>query len=340
MNDRVRILLVEDSAFQRKCLRLQLEAQSYEVREAATGEEAELEMHRSLPDAVLLDWDLPDIQGPELLLRWSRDPDLRWIPVLMVTSHGDPESLLHALDSGAVDFLRKPPERIELVARLRTALRIKALQAQLRELSVRDPLTSLYNRRHFDERLLAEAERARRYGRPFSCVLLDIDHFKQINDLHGHDMGDLVLRQMGVSLHEGVRQSDLVARYGGEEFVLLLPETPHPVALMCIERLNRTLALAVWGTPETPLRVTCSGGVATYPGAGLSSPEALLKAADAALYAAKAAGRNCVVSAETGAVAAAPAAAEAAVETAAREASRRGSGTPRVRPVSRGAGEA
>src|SRR5688572_28767437 len=101
-----RILMVEDSAFQRKCLRIQLEAQGYEVVEAESGEQGELELRKEMPDAVLLDWDLPDIQGPELLRRWSRDPELRWIPVLMVTSHNDPESVLLALDSGAVDFLK------------------------------------------------------------------------------------------------------------------------------------------------------------------------------------------------------------------------------------------
>lgn len=294
----VRILLVEDSPFQRKYLRLQLEGQGYLVLEAATGEQAEAQMRSAPPDAVLLDWELPDIEGPQLLRRWGGDPQLRWVPVLMVTTHKDSASLIQALDSGAVDFLTKPPDEVELVARLRTALRIKSLQDQLRELSIRDPLTALYNRRHLDERLQAEFSRATRYRHPFSCAMVDVDHFKRINDTHGHEMGDLILQQLAQHLHGGIRDTDILGRYGGEEFLLLLPEAAHDMALACLKRLQAGMKGRPWGTKDKRVQVTFSAGVATLPVPGTGSPEELVKAADQALYRAKEAGRDRVVSAQ------------------------------------------
>jgi diguanylate cyclase (GGDEF)-like protein len=265
----------------------------YDVVEAADGASAQALLEAGGIDAVVLDWELPDVNGPELLARWARDATLRWVPVLMITSHSEPERIRHALDLGAVDFLRKPAETIELDARLRAALRLRRLQLELLELAARDPLTGLLNRRAFQERLRTELERGSRYRRPLSVAMVDIDHFKRVNDDHGHDVGDEVLRQMAKLLLAGVRRVDAVARLGGEELVVLFPETPLAGAQLCMSRIREAGHATAFGPGAggRPLRVTFSCGITDATAAG-SDAALLMKLADDALYAAKRGGRD------------------------------------------------
>ncbi|NMO23636.1 diguanylate cyclase, partial [Pyxidicoccus fallax] len=225
---------------------------------------------------------------------------------------------VEGLELGADDYLVKPFDMLELSARVKSMLRLKALQDALVEknreldrankelarrreellaLSRTDALTGLFNRRYFEERLNEEFARSRRYGSPLSLVMLDIDHFKRINDTYGHPFGDQVLKAVAHTSRSRLREVDLLARYGGEELIALLPETGPEDALKVCERVREAIAAleleeACPGGAPRPVRLTASLGVATVPAADLTSAEALLRAADISLYAAKGAGRN------------------------------------------------
>ncbi len=294
-----RILVVDASGVQRSFVCGQLHHLGYETLEAASGAEACAAVESATPpDAVLMGWEVPGLSGPELIRRWQADPELRWIPVLMVTSHLDPGRIQEAMACGAVDFLRKPWEPIELEARLRSALRIHDLQSQLRDLADRDPLTGLPNRRVCMERLEREFTRAQRYERDLAVAMLDIDFFKRINDAHGHDVGDLVLRQVADFMSDRIRSLDLVARIGGEEFVMLMPETLASGARTGLERVRRGMEMYKWGPDPAPFPVTLSIGYAVLPDVACDEAADLLKAADEALYRAKQSGRNRCVAAD------------------------------------------
>ncbi|MCP4003814.1 MAG: diguanylate cyclase [bacterium] len=293
-----RILLVEDTKSQRELMRDYVEAQGYEVQIAATGAEALAAAAAEVPDAVLLDWELPDYQGLELIRIWRRDAEMESVPVLVVTARNRSQDIAEALEVGATDFVRKPlGDMLELGARLSTALRIKTLQDRLRKLASHDPLTGLLNRRALMERLGQEVQRAFRYGHDLALVMADIDHFKRINDEQGHDAGDRVLAQAASFLRKHMRETDIVGRYGGEEFVLLLPETDSQGAFIAMDRMRQAAVDRRWGTRECPSSVRFSLGLASFLDLGLDSAEGLLKAADEALYQAKEGGRNQVVQA-------------------------------------------
>ncbi len=189
----------------------------------------------------------------------------------------------------AEDALRDANER--LLAQL---AQIEALQADLRDQAIRDPMTGLFNRRFLDDTLERELARAARDGGPLSVIMLDLDHFKQLNDTHGHKAGDMALRAVGTLLHAKSRLGDFTCRYGGEEFVVIMPDTPLATALMRAEEWRVALLCTAVTAQGQTLHMTLSGGVAVFPRHG-ETPDALLRAADLALYAAKAAGRNRVV---------------------------------------------
>jgi diguanylate cyclase (GGDEF)-like protein len=269
---------------------------------------------------VLLDVMMPEMDGYEVCEALRRDTD--YIPILMITAKGELEDLVHGLASGADDYISKPFQSVELVARVKSLLRIgtlqkrlyvqnfeleaknqqlEALASQLDELnkeltllSVTDGLTRAYNHRHFQERLKSEFSRAKRYEEPLACVMLDIDHFKRVNDTWGHPVGDRVLVRVVEILKEGIRSEDLVARYGGEEFVLLLPRTDAEHARHLAERVRERVEQDEFPlTNGDRLRFTVSLGVAGFvPPDVPETADALLHAADAALYRAKADGRN------------------------------------------------
>ncbi|MGI9089984.1 MAG: diguanylate cyclase, partial [Gemmatimonadaceae bacterium] len=305
-----RILVVDDHPDNIMVLRARLEARGYLVDSAEDGEEALEKIHASPPDLVLLDVMMPKIDGMEVARRMKSDRSLPFIPVIMQTALDSTESMVQGLDAGADDYISKPINFRELEARVKSLLRIQALQRELAErerqlseandqllsMSRTDALTGLDNRRHLGERLHEMWEHSTRLQEPMSLVMCDIDHFKRVNDEHGHQAGDAVLQQFAALLKADAREIDRVGRYGGEEFVLILPGTVLDAAVTFAERLRAAVEDHVFdlGNGDT-LRRTMSCGVAAWPHPLIQNQEGLIRTADEALYVAKETGRNRVI---------------------------------------------
>jgi len=296
------ILVAEESKLLRRVIGDILAARGYAVVEAPDGPTAVQRCRAERPAVLLLARELTGLDGLAVLDILRGDPTTADIPVVFVTGHTDATDLAETLERGAHDYVRKPVDPVELVARVRTALRLSALRvelaarnAELEKLARTDMLTGLANRRHADDVLRATVASARRHDRRLSVALLDIDHFKSVNDRFGHAAGDAVLREVGLRLAGELREEDVAARWGGEEFLLLLPDTPEG-ATTC-ERLRTAIAdTPVLVGDDVVVPVTASFGWATWiPG---EDPEALVARADRALYAAKASGRDRVVAAD------------------------------------------
>ncbi|MEO7222673.1 MAG: PleD family two-component system response regulator [Devosia sp.] len=226
----------------------------------------------------------------------------RELPILLIAEDTDRPRVVRGLDLGVNDFIMRPVERNELAARVRTQIRRHRYAAELRQsvtqtlaLAVTDELTGLYNRRYFDRHLWLMLEKAREQERDMAVMLIDMDFFKSVNDNHGHDIGDAVLREFSQRLRRNIRGVDLACRFGGEEFVVLMPDTDYRQAQGVAERVRMAVAERGFETPELrPLTVTCSVGVALNE-RQMDTPEMILKRADVALYRAKREGRNRVV---------------------------------------------
>jgi two-component system, cell cycle response regulator len=296
-----RILVAEDSALLRRMLGDVLRSHGWTVLEASDGETALRMAQAEIPSVLLMAREMEGLDGMTVLDALRADARTRDMPIVFVTGHTDARDLAEGLERGAHDYVRKPVDPVELVARIRTALRLRALHdelarrnAELEQLARTDVLTGLSNRRHADDVLRATIASARRHNRAMSAVLVDIDRFKSVNDGHGHAAGDAVLREVAERLTAGLREEDVAARWGGEEFLLLLPDSPD--ATVVCERLRASISdrpINVHGLLE--LYVSASFGWA--PWTGEETGEALVGRADVALYAAKAEGRNRVVAA-------------------------------------------
>jgi diguanylate cyclase (GGDEF)-like protein len=292
---KARVLVAEDSLVVRSLLRRQLEDAGYAVVEAVDGEEALRLCQERHPDVVLLDVEMPKLDGYGVLSAIRKDPDLAEIPVVFLTARATTEDVVEGLRLGAHDYLRKPFEAAELLARVSAALRVKALQDQLRAMSRTDPLTGLANRRRLQDHLLAVCSAARRHGQSVGVLMVDVDHFKAVNDTLGHETGDVVLRAVASRLVEACRLEDLAGRWGGEEFLVVAPLTDLASVAELGERVRTQVASGpVLVNGESPVEVTVSVGGA----AGAGDPDALLHRADASLYEAKRTGRNRVVAAD------------------------------------------
>ena len=320
------ILLADDDRASLRRMREALEGNGWVFHEAYDGQEALSAVRVRRPDLLLMDVEMPRMGGVEVcrIIKANQgsqgEGGFGFIPVILVTARRG-GGKVEGLELGADDYLVKPFDTPELVARVKSMLRLKALQDALLEknreldrankeleekrkellaLSRTDGLTGLINRRHFEERLAGEFARAQRYRAPLSCLLLDIDHFKKVNDTWGHPFGDVVLRRVAEVARAALRDVDVLARYGGEELIALLPETPPPDALAAAERVRAGVEGAeLWYTaddkPPERVRTTCSIGVATFPAENVDSAEMMVQAADDCLYAAKQGGRNRVV---------------------------------------------
>ncbi len=289
---RPRLLLADDDPDAREALAAALD-QAGEVVTAADGQEV-LELAASRrPDVILLDLEMPRLDGFETLERLRADPDTADIPVILVSGRGDDAAKVRGLDLGAVDFMQKPFSERELRARVERTLRLVRSQSALRELARTDALTCLPNLRAFRDRLEDEVKRARRYRTPLACVMVDLDQLKPINDLLGHAAGDRAIGAVASVIREELRETDFAARYGGDEFVVLLPHTNDDDGRVFAERVCARLREIELQIDGHHLTVGASFGVACRAPDDAAAPaEALVQAADAALYQAKRAGRG------------------------------------------------
>jgi two-component system cell cycle response regulator len=292
------LLVAESSEAIRAALVSRLGEHGYRVAQAGDGERALELVEREPPDVVLLDHELPGLDGMAVLERLREHDELAAVPVIMLTESRDRELLVEALRRGAHDYLRKPFDPGELDARVLAALRVKQLHDALLDANRRlarqaltDDLTALANRRHGARQLEREVALCVRHGRLLALARVDVDRFKSINDSHGHEAGDQVLTEVARRLAEAVRGGDELARWGGDEFVVILPDTERVGAHRAAERLRSAVAAAPIRAAGIELPVTVSVGWAHWAG---DTPDDLLARADRALYRAKDAGRNAV----------------------------------------------
>ena len=295
------VLVADDSLVVRAVVRGGLEEEGYRVVEAVDGRAALEQCRLDPPDVILLDVEMPELDGFEVLSALKSDAELRDIPVVFLTSRSSIDDVVAGLRGGAHDYLKKPFEHVELIARVGSAVHVKKLQDELRQRNVdldrmsrTDALTGLYNRRHLDEELVRQQSQANRHLDPLCVLLLDIDHFKRVNDTHGHPAGDLVLCAFADRLRTELRAADIAGRWGGEEFLVIMPRTDLDGALEMAERLRRATAAQPITAGALEISVTVSGGCALSVG---EAPDALLKLADSCLYRAKALGRDRIVGA-------------------------------------------
>lgn len=247
------------------------------------------------PDLVLLDVDMPQVSGFQVCAKLKSEPLTAGAAIVFLTGQSSVDEKVRGLDLGATDYVTKPFDRAELCARVRAALRTKRYQDMLAQRARIDALTGLGNRAGFDARLSEELAAWERYERPVSLVLADIDHFKAVNDQHGHPAGDRVLRAVADALVTDLRETDFAFRFGGEEFAIVLRETTSDGALVVAERARLAVEALELRASGQPLKVTISLGVADtsrWVVAASDMNGRLVHEADAALYAAKRAGRN------------------------------------------------
>ncbi len=302
---KAKILLVEDSKGQAKTTKAFLEKNGYEVVWVEDGMAAFKLAKSSHVDVILLDRVLPDIDGNEVC-RWLKlDQDTKSVPIIMLTVKNTTADKVTGLEAGADDYLPKPYDTGELNARIYACLRTKALQDDLQKknrqledmltrvetLAVTDSLTGLFNRRRFETILGLEFKKASRYRSPLSCMMIDIDHFKTINDEYGHRIGDVILKETAQIIMKSIREVDTAARWGGEEFSVLIPNTSKENAGTPAMRILQSVANNAF--PEIgDRRITVSIGIADALDPLIDTEDKLVNAADLAMYEAKRKGRN------------------------------------------------
>jgi len=302
------ILVVEDSEAQGKITKDVLEKNGYKVTWVLEGMSAFRVAKTEPIDVVLLDRVLPDMDGSRVCGWLKQDEATRGIPIIMLTSMNTVAQKVQGLEAGADDYLVKPYDEIELNARVYAALRTKLLRDELgrkndelREmlkkvevLSITDPLTGLFNRRHFEEVLHLEFSKSHRYNAPLSCMMIDIDHFKAINDAYGHAAGDMVIKEVVKVIQHSVRDVDTAARWGGEEFIVLAPMTPKAEAMIPAQRILASVSAHIFAGIGDK-KITVSIGISDISRPGIDMPDNLIQAADVAMYEAKTRGRNRIV---------------------------------------------
>jgi two-component system cell cycle response regulator len=265
-----RLLIVEDSATMRRVIRRFLDRTGYVIFEAADGEEALRIAARERPDVILLDVQIPLLDGYGVLASLQTDPLLSEIPVVLVTARSEPEDVADGLHRGAHDYLRKPFQQPELLARVHAAMRTKALRdelharnAQLELMVSTDLVTGLLNRRATDELLGSLISRSRRHAAELSVLLVDVDGFREVNGTHGSAVGDAVLESVATCVSDQLREEDLIGRWGGDELLVLAPDTGPQGAATLAARIRQAVAASTVATDAGPVSVTVSVGTTT-----------------------------------------------------------------------------
>jgi len=298
-----RILIAEDNPTCRRYLEICLRKAGFEVSSVVNGQEALERLKKKYFPIVITDWMMPEIDGLELCQTIRNLHLPGYVYLIILTAKSSLESIVKGFEAGADEYLTKPVRQAELLARMKTATRILELEdslkrqnEEIRALSFRDQLTGIYNRLFMLERLPQEIERACRHRHPLSLIMCDIDHFKRVNDLHGHRVGDLVLREFVDCLSTLIRDGvDWMVRYGGEEFLIVLPETGLEAAFTVAERLRLAAVGKILHIKEREIQITASFGVSSIDfsiSQNLIPGELLIEKADRCLYQAKKEGRN------------------------------------------------
>jgi len=316
---RKKILIVEDDASQLAMQKHMLRDCDADILTASNGREALDIITRDEPRIVLTDWEMPEMNGIELCRKLRSHEGIRFVYIIIATANAGAGRVVEAFDAGADDFIAKPINKAELLGRLRAAERIVSAESalakrtrevhrvnaqmamahqklnvaneKLRRMATTDELTGLLNRREAFERLNDFAQASKRYGHELATIMLDIDHFKQFNDTHGHAAGDYVLKETARVLRGRTRTSDKVARVGGEEFLLICPGINGENAMKCAENVRAAVEQASFEYEGAKLNVTVSLGVAAW-NSTYDKPDEMLKDADDALYVSKRGGRN------------------------------------------------
>ena len=294
-----KVLVVDDIIDNITFLSFDLEDDGFEVVSALSGEECLQKALSESPDVILLDVQMPGMDGIETLQHLKVNPSTNDIPVIMISANAEDDNVIQAIDFDAHDFVAKPITYQVLAARMRSALRLSDLvkdleqaNIELNKLATLDPLTNCYNRRQFFKLAHREAHKSQRHNRPLGFMMIDVDFFKKINDSYGHSFGDEVLRTLVETAEKECREYDILGRLGGEEFALCCPETDYENTLQIAERI-RSACEEMKITPRnetTPIEVTISIGVVEM--AIGESLDTALNRADKNLYEAKKNGRN------------------------------------------------
>lgn len=295
------VLVVDDDPDCRELLTRRLGSRGYEPVSAASAEQARAVIARRMPDAILLDINMPSVDGISFLRELRQEERTQRIPILLISARHESSTQITGLEHGADDYVTKPFNYPVLFARLKTHLRVRALMAELEDqkrllqkIATHDGLTGILNRRALLQALEIEMVRTLRYGRPLSVLMIDLDGFKQLNDSLGHAAGDAALREITTRIKLSLREADLVGRIGGDEFGVILPETDLEHALAVAERVRVAIGrepLVIFGSS---VRIAGSVGASTLPLGFDMTPERLFARADAALYESKRLGRNLV----------------------------------------------
>ena len=304
----MRILVVDDEPLSRHVLQAAVEQLGHQWTAAENGQAAWQCFNQDRPDVLITDLLMPEVDGLELCRRVRADTRAGYTYIILIPVLGERQDIVRGMDAGADDYLIKPVQLFDLEDRLIAAQRVTDLHAELdrhraalAHLARHDPLTGLGNRRSLDEDLDVLLARSQRYGRRFALAMCDIDRFKAYNDTHGHQAGDQALRVVAATIAQELRGGDSVYRYGGEEFLLILPEQTPDTTLVAVERVRSAVQrLAIPHPAAGPGGIlTLSAGIAAFDPDEAPTAEELLQRADAALYRAKAAGRNQLASADS-----------------------------------------
>jgi len=296
------ILIAEDDPIACRILEKNLKIWGYETILAKNGEEAWILLQKEDIRLALLDWMMPKIDGIELCRKIRNKSKAKYTYIIMLTSKGQTLDVIDGLKAGADDFMTKPANFLELQARLQTGQRIIALEDKLLEshkrlydLATKDALTALWNRGMILEFLGEELDRSSREGHPLGLIMIDVDHFKKVNDTFGHQTGDLVLRLLSAGLKKHIRPYDKTGRYGGDEMLIVLPHCRIQQAGEIAERLRQRCEKIKLRIDDKQLSFTLSLGCTSTEVFKRPSVSNLIQAGDRALYQAKRSGRNCVV---------------------------------------------
>jgi two-component system cell cycle response regulator len=295
----IQILVVDDSPVSRKVLEHALSDEPYTILFAKSGEEALRFFQEHRPAVIITDWMLPDSSGPELCQRIRSDAQSSYTYIILLTSMTEKDSVVKGLAAGADDYLTKPFDSGELLARIGVGRRIIALHREieeknrlLEEAARTDHLTGLANRRAIEEWANRQLRGAARHGYPFWVVIADLDSFKSVNDNYGHDAGDAVLQKFAEILRENTRASDLSGRLGGDEFLLILTHVERGNIELTLDRLCKQFGSQIFAFNGQKVKVTASFGISGFQGKEAPDFGALVRQADKALYGAKRGGRN------------------------------------------------